>query len=74
MRGFIMSNSRKNRIFLSYASEDIDIVYKIYEGLKKRKCDVWFDKEHLTKGKWKPQIAKAISRSRYFVICISEGA
>ncbi len=42
--------------------------------MKKRDVNVWFDKERLRPGSWKPQIKKAISRSKYFVICISEAA
>jgi hypothetical protein len=36
---------KKTGVFLSYASEDEDIVQKIYEWLKDEfKCPVWFDK------------------------------
>jgi tetratricopeptide (TPR) repeat protein len=69
-----MSISNKNRVFLSYAKEDLDIVWKVYDGMKKRGLDVWFDKKDLKPGSWKPQIEKAINRSRFFVICISEAA
>ena len=69
-----MMDSMTNRIFLSYASEDLLIATKVYEGLKKRGLDVWFDKECLMQGKWKQKIQKAIARSRYFVICISKAA
>ena len=69
-----MSNDRKDRVFLSYASEDLDRVWQVYDGLIKRGLDVWFDKIDLNGGKWKKQIRKAIARSRHFVICISEAA
>jgi tetratricopeptide (TPR) repeat protein len=68
------SNERKDRVFLSYASEDLVKVRQVYESLIKRGLDVWFDKEHLRPGKWKPQITRAITKSRYFVICISNAA
>jgi tetratricopeptide (TPR) repeat protein len=64
----------RDRIFLSYASDDLDMIKSIYSGLTKRKLNVWFDQEHLKTGRWKPQIMKAISRSRFFVICISNAA
>ncbi len=69
-----MMKSKQNRIFISYASEDLAKVKKVYQGLIKRKCDVWFDQESLLPGNWKPQILKAISRSRYFLIFLSKAA
>ncbi len=32
---------RKQRIFLSYAHEDLDTVRKLYDDLKKREVNVW---------------------------------
>ncbi len=69
-----MAELNTNRVFLSYAKEYIDKVKDVYEGLIKRGLNVWFDEEDLQAGRWKPQIKKAISRSRYFIICISEAA
>jgi len=69
-----MDQSNKHRVFLSYANEDLEKVKEVFEGLVKRGLDVWFDKEHLKPGSWKPQIEKAISKCKYFVICISEAA
>lgn len=69
-----MKQSNKDRVFLSYAREDLETVKKVYDGLKKRGLDVWFDIEHLGPGHWKPQIERAINKSKYFVICISEAA
>lgn len=69
-----MPESKMNLVFLSYAHEDLDKVRKVYAGLKNRRVNVWFDKENLKKGRWKPQIMKAISRSRDFVICLSNTA
>lgn len=61
----------RNLVFLSYAHEDLKMVRRIFEGLVKRKVDVWFDKEHLRSGLWKTQVLKAINHSRFFIICIS---
>lgn len=36
--------------------------------------NVWIDEKNLGIGRWKPQILKAISRSKYFVICLSNAA
>ncbi len=67
-------SSASKRVFLSYAHENLDMVRRIYTGLKVRKIDVWFDKEDLGPGLWKRKIEKAIPKSRYFIICISEAA
>lgn len=69
-----MNELTRDRVFISYAHEDLDMVREVVYGLKKRKLNVWFDKEHLGTGKWKPQTIKAINRSRYFVLCISQAA
>jgi tetratricopeptide (TPR) repeat protein len=61
-------------VFISYAHENLAQVLKVYEGLKKRKVNVWIDKKNMGPGKWKPEILKAISRSKYFVICLSNAA
>ena len=62
------------RVFLCYAHEDLEVVRKIYSGLRARNLDVWFDKENLGPGLFKRQIEKAILKCRYFVICISSAA
>ncbi|HBT96252.1 MAG TPA: hypothetical protein DEB25_00665 [Desulfobulbaceae bacterium] len=62
------------QVFLSYASGNLEIARQVYAGLKQRGLRVWFDKEDLRPGPYKPQIKKAIVSSRYFVICISEAA
>ncbi len=69
-----MPDLEREYAFLSYAHEDLKQVLKVYEGLKKRKVNVWIDKKNLGIGRRKPQILKAISRSKYFVICLSNAA
>ena len=68
------SMKTKPQVFLSYASEDLEQVKKIYGGLVARSVNVWFDKVNLGLGLWKPQIEKAIAQSRYSVICVSHHA
>ena len=63
-----------DRVFLSYASDDLETVRRVYDGLVERGVTVWFDQEDLGTGQWKRQITRAIQRSRYFIICISEAA
>ncbi|SHO53494.1 toll/interleukin-1 receptor domain-containing protein [Desulfopila aestuarii] len=69
-----MTENNKTRIFLSYAHEDLEMVRQIYTGLKARNLGVWFDKEDLGPRLWKRKIEKAIPKSQYLVICISEAA
>jgi hypothetical protein len=64
----------KTKAFLSYARDDLATVVRIYEGLVARGIAVWFDQEHLGPGKWRPQITRAIAKSRFFIICLSEAA
>ena len=69
-----MEQKIENRVFISYAREDLEIVKRIVNGLKERQISVWFDRQNLSPGRWKDQIIKAITRSRYFVICVSHSA
>jgi tetratricopeptide (TPR) repeat protein len=62
------------QVFISYAHENVVQVRSLYEDLKKRNVKVWFDKEDLKLGKWKPQITRAIAQSNYFLFCLSEAA
>jgi hypothetical protein len=48
-------------VSLSYVHDDLKRIRKVYEGLKKRKLDVWFDKENLGTGKWKENLKKYLS-------------
>jgi Flp pilus assembly protein TadD len=63
-----------NRAFLSYAREDEEHARRIYDGLMSRGVDVWFDKMHIAPGRWRPQILRAITQSRFFVACLSRSA
>lgn len=69
-----MSINVRDQVFLSYAHEDLETVRKVYQGLLDRGLKVWFDETNLGAGTWKDKIIKAIARSRYFVICLSNAA
>ncbi|MCK4762020.1 MAG: tetratricopeptide repeat protein [Candidatus Aminicenantes bacterium] len=69
-----METSKSDLVFLSYAHDDVGRVREVYEGLKKRKVDVWFDKEDLGTGRWKTQIEKQIPKCRYFIFFVSEAS
>ena len=62
------------QVFLSYAHEDLVVVNKLYADLRKRGLRVWFDKNELKPGKWQLQIKKAISKSKFFIICLSKAS
>jgi len=69
-----MPDLKREFTFISYAHEDLNKVRKLYEDLKKRKVKAWFDKEDMAPGRWEKRIKKAISRSRYFIFCLSEAS
>ncbi len=69
-----MPKPGRDRVFLSYAHEDLDTVRRIYTGLKECKINIWFDKVDIGPGRWKPAITKAINRCRFFIICLSQAA
>ena len=58
---------KKTQVFLSYASEDYEMVKKIRDALTARGLDVWFDKKNLRTGKWKPKIKNAIMNSQSYI-------
>lgn len=62
------------KVFLSYCHQDLESVQNLYTELKKREVDIWFDKINMRGGLWKEQIERAIWRSQYFLLCISEYA
>lgn len=69
-----MTPSEALQTFISYADDDLDTVRRLYTDLKSRSVNVWFDKENFSPGRWKSQIQKAITKSRFFLFCMSEAA
>lgn len=60
-------------VFLSYASEDVQLVNTLREGLVARGVTVWQDKRNLRAGqRWMDQIAQVIGRVDYFVFVQTE--
>jgi len=62
-----MRSSSEQRVFISYAHDDLPQVRKLYADLKARAVNVWMDEEDIGPGRWKNQIQKAIAQSRYFL-------
>ena len=69
-----MFRQKKNQIFLCCSVEDTDEVSKVYDGMKARSLDVCFDRKDITPKKWESQIEKAIKKSQFFVVCLSNHA
>lgn len=65
----------KIKIFLSYAREDQDIIANLYNDLKEKGLDPWMDKKDIHPGEdWERSIWRAIRKSDFFLICLSEKA
>lgn len=62
-------------IFISYASEDKEIVEEIFTSLTQKGHTVWMDKKNLVPGQnWKIEIEKAINFSDIFLACLSNNS
>ena len=62
-------------VFLSYASEDRNLVEKYYSGLKEHGVQVWFDARNLESGaQYSDRIIDAIRDCKFFIPLISENA
>lgn len=71
-RHFRFIPQKKPRIFIAYASEDLEAVKKIYAGLKAHGFCPWLDRKKLLPGQnWPRAIEAAIESSDYFVACFS---
>jgi tetratricopeptide (TPR) repeat protein len=69
-----MSGTPRAQVFISYAQEDLAMVRRLCADLSDRAVNVWLDKDQLRPGRWRSQIERAIARSRFFVICVSQSA
>lgn len=61
-----------NRIFFSYAREDLENAQKIYRLLTENHFAVWMDEKELLPGQdWKLAVEKSIKTCNIFIACIS---
>lgn len=62
-----------NKVFLSYAREDLATARRVADELIALDFDVWFDQDALRGGQnWRRAIREAIRQSDYFVVLLSE--
>lgn len=62
-------------VFISYSSEDYEVVKRIVERLKNKRIDVWFDEKELKGGdKFPEKIANAIKNSTVVVFFSSKAS
>lgn len=65
--------SISNEVFISYASEDIDIASKIAEAFKVNNSNVWFDKKKLEHSDdFERKIRRNIQESKAFIPILSK--
>jgi hypothetical protein len=64
---------RQLRVFISYASPDVEKVRRLYRKLRREGgLDLWFDRESLIPAdNWQDEITRAIRSSDIIVICLS---
>jgi len=61
-----------DRIFISYAREDSEAAFRLYEDLKRAGLRPWLDKEDLLPGQtWDLEIRRAVKKSKYFIALFS---
>lgn len=65
---------RQLRVFISYASQDIESVRTLYRKLRREPgLDLWFDKESLIPAdNWQFEIKRAILSADMILICLSK--
>ena len=67
-----LPTQRHLRVFLSYGSEDKDIVRMICSSLREDGVDAWFDECELLPGQdWNLEINRAVRRSDAILVCLS---
>jgi hypothetical protein len=67
-----MNLAKQLRIFLLYARQDEETVYRLYRRLINEGANVWMDTQKLLPGQdWQYEIRKAIHGSDLVVACLS---
>ena len=62
-------------IFLSYSSDDKDIVNQLLQRLRQSNYEVWIDRESIKGGDlWRRQIVEGVESSEAFIIALSQNS
>ena len=63
---------KRKHVFVSYVSEDADLVHALKQLIEIDGVSVWLDRNELTPGvRWKEQIRSAIKTGAFFLACFS---
>ena len=63
----------RQKVFLSYASDDRRKAQNLYESLSRNGIDIWLDRHELQPAeKWDQKIHEAIRSSKAVVVCVSK--
>lgn len=63
------------KVFISYASNDLDIAKKLYNDLKNEGLKPWMDTEDILPGQdWKEKTRQAIKDSSFFIALLSSNS
>ena len=69
----IKSTGKKLKVFLCHASDDKELVRKLYKRLLKESVNPWLDEENILPGQnWELEIEKAVRSSDIVIVCISK--
>lgn len=62
-------------VFISYASEDIQLVNELSSFLDDNGFDVWLDKKNILAGEnWRESIQRGLEKADFIVVCISRNS
>ena len=68
-----MSKKSDIQIFLAHAHDDKEVVFELYDRLKKAGYKPWLDKKNLIPGQnWRSEISRVIKDSQLFIACLSK--
>ncbi len=60
------------RLFLSYASQDVERVRKLSADLRRPGIEAWMDDELKLAGRWNDEIEDRIAASDFFLLVLSQ--
>ena len=61
------------KVFISYVSENIEMIDRLCQELKAHGIEVWRDRDNIDPGlRWKREIRRAIQQGAFFIACFSK--